>query len=147
TKVNQKETVARAQEFLDKAQYRLAYEHLQKGRLEQVIALATAMAKDRPKSDNTAKASALAASAALSLYASANEAAKPAALDRLNKITDFIIKQWPDRAEADDARMALGQANLVRGEWAEAIAVFEKVNDRSLRYPNSLFLAGQTHYR
>jgi hypothetical protein len=87
----------------------------------------------------------LAASAALSLYAQAED--KQAAFARLDAIARETLRRWPDKAEADDARIALGQASLVRGQLAEAAAAFEEVNPRSLRYGVAMYLAGQTNWR
>ncbi|MEX0978898.1 MAG: hypothetical protein WDZ48_08615, partial [Pirellulales bacterium] len=84
-------------------------------------------------------------SAALSVYAASQD--KQKALDELAAIAKDTIERWPDKAEADDARIALGQASLVQGKTDEALAVFENVNPRSLRYPSAMLLAGQTHWR
>ena len=88
---------------------------------------------------------------ALTLYAAAksrpDKAASVEALDRLTKACDFLTSKWPDKAEADDARIALGQAAIVRGELDAALGVFDRVNPQSDRYPTALFLAGQTHWQ
>ncbi len=73
--------------------------------------------------------------------------AKEAALAELTAATKMVIDNWPDKAEADDARIALGQASLVQGKPAEALRAFEQVNQRSLRYPLALLVAAQTHLR
>ena len=77
----------------------------------------------------------------------AGSAAKDAALAELAAATKMVIDNWPDKPEADDARIALGQASLVQGKPAEALAAFEQVNQRSLRYPLALLVAAQTHLR
>ena len=59
---------------------------------------------------------------------------KPAALEKLMKVAEFTEKNWPDKPEADDARMARGQAKLVVGQVREAIDIFERVNPKSERY-------------
>jgi tetratricopeptide (TPR) repeat protein len=83
-------------------------------------------------------AASLAVSAALALYARASD--KQAAFAQLDEIAEDMIRRWPDKAEADDARIALGQASLVRGEYAAACAAFEEVNPRSARYAAAMFL-------
>ncbi len=90
-------------------------------------------------------AASLAVSAALSLYVKGTD--KPAALARLTTIAEDAIERWPNKAEADDARIALGQASLARGDLPAAIAIFEHVNPRSQRFPSAMYLAGQTHWR
>ena len=69
------------------------------------------------------------------------------------KLAEFTEKNWPDRPEADDARMARGQAKLVVAQArparrrCEAIAIFERVNPKSERYPVAMYLAGETYWR
>ena len=43
--------------------------------------------------------------------------------------------------------MARGQAKLIAGQVREAIAVFERVNPESDRYPMAMYMAGQTYWR
>jgi tetratricopeptide (TPR) repeat protein len=134
---------------LDQVRYRQAVILFQEGKMEEALSQAGEVAK-RTESPAGAQAAALAVSAALNLYAQidpAQEDAKAKALDRLTKIADFTIKSYPDKPEADDARISMGQAKLVQGQYADAIAVFEAVNPRSERYGVGLFLAGQTHWR
>jgi hypothetical protein len=92
-------------------------------------------------------AGSLAVSAALNLYAAAPEAKKTAALERLKKYARLTEEAWPGKPEADDARMMLAQADLVQGKIDEALAGFEKIDPRSVRYPNALLLAAETYFR
>jgi hypothetical protein len=92
-------------------------------------------------------AGSLAVSAALNLYASAPEGKKAAALERLKKYARLTEDAWPGKPEADDARMMLAQADLVQGKIDEALAGFEKIDPRSVRYPNALLLAAETYFR
>ncbi|MBI3836876.1 MAG: hypothetical protein HY288_02935 [Planctomycetia bacterium] len=133
------------QNRLDQARYHVAAGQFSDGKFEECISAADTIVRDRPESPLAPAASSLAVSAALSLYAKAQD--KQASLERLSKIAGATIERWPDKAEADDARIALGQANLVRGELVEASEVFQRVNPRSQRYPVAMYLAGQTHWR
>ena len=101
----------------------------------------------KKESAAAAQASALGVAAALNLYVAAPDDKKPAALERLMKVAEFTEKNWPDRPEADDARMARGQAKLVVGQVREAIDIFERVNPKSERYPLAMYLAGQSYWR
>ena len=81
--------------------------------------------------------------AALNLYASTPEEPKEkkdAALQRLIKIATFLTNTWPQKPEADDARIALGNSHLVGGRIDEALKVFENVNPKSERYATGLYL-------
>ncbi len=74
-------------------------------------------------------------------------AKKTAALERLKKYARLTEEAWPGKPEADDARMMLAQADLVQGKSDEALAGFEKIDPRSVRYPNALLLAAETYFR
>jgi hypothetical protein len=137
--------IAEVHNRLDQARYHVAASQFSDGQFEECLAAAEAIVRDRPESPLAPAASSLAVSAALSLYARAQD--KPIALDRLTKIANTVTERWPDKAEADDARIALGQASLVRGELAQAAEVFQRVNPRSQRYSVAMYLAGQTHWR
>ncbi|MHB1036939.1 MAG: hypothetical protein ACYC35_20095 [Pirellulales bacterium] len=125
--------------------YRLAHALFMSGKTAEAMQAAESLARQAPTSASAPSAAALAVSAALNLYVAAKD--KAPALEQLVKVADFTVKTWPARAEADDARMALGQGCLVRGETDKAIAVFEQVNSKSDRYPIALHLAGQSYWR
>jgi len=139
------ERVATARTRLDYANYQLAAGHYAAGRVDEALALARQIAEERGDSALAPPASALAVSAALSQYAQVKD--KQAALAQLETLAKQTIDRWPDKPEADDARIALGQASLVRGDAAAALAVFENVDPRSPRFPTAMALAGQTHWR
>ncbi len=130
---------------LDQARYQLALAMYSEGKLAKSLAGAEQIMHEHPDGTTAPPAGSLAVSAALSLYAGASD--KKAAFERLDMIAREMIRRWPDKAEADDARIALGQASLVRGEFAAAATAFENVNPRSLRYSAALYLAGQTNWR
>jgi len=60
-------------------------------------------------------------------------------------VAKFAETNWPDRPEADDARIARGQAKLVAHEVREAIDIFDRVNPKSERYPLAMYRAGQNY--
>jgi tetratricopeptide (TPR) repeat protein len=130
---------------MDQARYQLAASQYAAGKFDEALAAVEAIEREHPDGPLAAQASSLAVSATLALVPRASD--KQAALARLQAIAEHTISRWPDKAEADDARIALGQAALLRGELPAAIDVFERVNPRSQRYPAALFLAAQTHWR
>ncbi|NJL18403.1 MAG: hypothetical protein HC938_15805, partial [Nitrospira sp.] len=67
-----------------------------------------------------------------------------AALKELTDLAEFTMKTWPDKAEADDARIALGQSNLVQGDFQKAI---EQVAQMMLQDANSVAHICQTIVR
>ncbi len=75
----------------------------------------------------------LAINAALSLCATSTD--RPAAEKQLNDVVDYTIQTWPNRAEADDARIALGRLKMTQGDLSAAIAALEKVNRPRIGMP------------
>jgi tetratricopeptide (TPR) repeat protein len=130
----------------------VANDLFQQGKYEECLAAAAQLTKEFPGTAIGPSASALAVHAALALYQVALQTGaapekREAALERLVKIANYTISTWPKKPEADDARMALGQASLVIGKADEALAVFEQVNRKSDRYPVALYLSAQTYWR
>ena len=132
---------------ISKVQYLEARDLFRQGRVQECLTMAAGVARERTDAAAAAPAAALAVRAALNLYASASAADRPKALAQLNTVAEFTEKHWPERPEADDARMARAEADLVVGQVAEAIAIFERVNPKSERYPLAAFLAGQNYWR
>ncbi|HEY1786257.1 MAG TPA: hypothetical protein VGG30_11935 [Pirellulales bacterium] len=137
------------QDKLDTSLCYYAFQLQSAGKDAEAIALAKEMiGKLDMHGELAPKAGSLWVRASLHGYATSSEpAAKEAALAELTAATKLVVENWPDKPEADDARIALGQASLVQGKPAEALAAFEQVNQRSARYPLSLLVAAQTHLR
>ena len=151
-KRNDAAAVNAVQEALARARYNLACDLFRKGKLNECMdAVGVIIFEDAEKktvrkdSGAAAEASALAVAAALNLYVHAPADKKPAALAKLMNVADFTEKNWPDRPEADDARMARAQAKLVVGDIRDAIGIFERVNPKSDRYPLAMYRAGQDY--
>lgn len=106
---------------------------------------AITLAKENTTYARAPAAASLAVNIALYLYGQTRDAA---ALDRINEATDLLLKQWPQHAEADDARIAKGKLKLLQNppDYKGAIETFTSVNPASDRYPGGLQLAGQTHW-
>jgi hypothetical protein len=135
-----------------RAQLQIASELFDKGKLGECIeAVCGAVFDDaekkvvRRQSDAAPQAAALAVAAALNLYVDAPDREKPAALAKLMNVAKFAETNWPDRPEADDARMARGQAKLVAHQVREAIDIFDRVNPKSDRYPLAMYRSGQNY--
>jgi hypothetical protein len=140
------------EDALARARCNLAHDLLRKGKLSECIdsvspiVFADSQKKIvRKNSATAAEAASLAVEAALRLYIRAPVDQKTAALAKLMNVAEFTEKNWPDRPEADDARMARAQAKLVGGHIREAIDIFERVNPKSDRYPLAMYRAGQDY--
>jgi tetratricopeptide (TPR) repeat protein len=90
-------------------------------------------------------AAVLAMNSALAMFGTTQD--KAAAQAQLQTVVNYTVQTWPKRAEADDARIALGRLKLFQADIEGAIATFEAVNPASDRYPQALQLAGQSHWK
>ncbi|MGW8256082.1 MAG: tetratricopeptide repeat protein, partial [Thermoguttaceae bacterium] len=111
------------------------------------IEAAGKVVNDYKTSPAAPRSASLAVCAALNLYIAAPADKKTAALDSLKEFARFTENTWPGSPEADEVRMMLAQARLVEGKMVEALSIFEKIDPRSDRYPNALYLAGETYWR
>jgi len=139
-------------EALAGVQFMMARSLFNKGKLDECVALVGKIIRDddgnvKKESKAAAQASALAVTASLNLYVNAPASEKPVALEKLVKVAEFTENNWPDAPEADDARMARGQAKLVTGQIPEAIEIFKRVNPKSERYPLASYMAGLNYWR
>ncbi len=101
------------------------------------------LARENPQFNKAPAAAALGVNIALYLYGQTRD---EAAMKRINDCTDFVLKTWPQHAEADDARIALGKLKLIQRDFKGAIEIFLGVNPASDRYPSALQFASQTHW-
>lgn len=121
------------------------------GKAAEGYTTAITLAKENATYAKAPAAASLAVNIALYLYGQVRDPASPEkaeALARINEATDLLLKQWPQHAEADDARIAKGKLKLLESppQFQAAIDTFTSVNPVSDRYPTALLLAGQTHW-
>ncbi len=124
----------------------LATAQYQSGKAAEGYTTALTLAKENTSYAKAPAAASLAVNIALYLYGQTRDAA---AMERINESTELLLKQWPQHAEADDARIAKGKLKLlpIPPDYKGAIEIFASVNPASDRYPSALQLAGQTHWR
>ncbi len=141
---------AKVKDAVARAEYLAAVDLYKANKFAEFRDAAGKIVQEFPDAPVTPDAAAMAVEAQLRLYSSisANEAEKrTAALDLLTKMAKDVENRWPGKPHADDARMAIAQASLVRGEVDEALKAFEAVSDRSERYPVAQSLAAQSYWR
>lgn len=148
--------VAAVSEAMGRVQCMMARELFNKdqfGECMEMVRKIVCDADGNVKKDSAAaaQASALGVTAALNMYVAAQKTKNAEeiqkSLDTLGKVADFTEKNWPDKPEADDARMARGQAKLATGQDREAIDIFDRVNPKSERYALAMYMAGMNYWR
>jgi hypothetical protein len=115
------------------------------GKAAEGYTTALTLAKENTNYSKAPAAASLSVNIALYLYGQTRDAA---AMERINESTELLLKQWPQHAEADDARIAKGKLKLLQNppDFNGAIETFTSVNPVSDRYATGLQLAGQTHW-
>jgi tetratricopeptide (TPR) repeat protein len=136
---------AEAKKRLNAVHHAQAYAFFTEGKYEETLKLAGEVAKGDAESPEVARSAGLALLAAQSLCLRAKD--KDAARERLEKIADFVVQKWPNGTEADDARIALGQIHLLRGDIETATGYFNKVKVSSGRYPAVLYTLAQVKWK
>lgn len=142
---------AKDAEKIRKVRFQLAYAQLMGAKPEDCITTSQELVKENANAAFSPEAGALSVQAALQIYANASRGTDQpktqAAVKQLNDLAEDTMKRWPTRPEADDARIAKGQAAQVIGDVPTALMTFESVNPESARYPIALYYAGQTYWR
>jgi hypothetical protein len=130
---------------LAQALYRQATTHYAAGKMDNALSLAGEIVKDNPNDPVAEDASAVALGAALQLFADSPEDKEAQA--RLQRVTDYAISRWPDKPVADDSRMTLAQAALIRGDFDAALERLSEIKSQSKRYSTALQVFGQVRWK
>ncbi|WP_165243903.1 tetratricopeptide repeat protein [Paludisphaera soli] len=133
-------------ERIDLARYNLAYACYMNKQLPEAEVLAGHLARRRPRWEFAPASSSLAMQAILDQYNTPPHVDRAGDLDRYVELAEYTAATWPDREEADDARIMLGQIHQGRGEYDRAIADFDGVRERSPRRLEARTRLGGAHW-
>lgn len=140
------ERVTEVQGEIVKCRYMQSWDLFSKDKYQESLDLAGQIVRDDKDSPVAPAASELAVKAAFGLYSTATPDKRESARDKLIKVAQFTLDNWPGKPEADGVRILLGQVSISMGKVEEGLAMFEKVNPRSERYPVALHMAGHTYW-
>ena len=127
--------------------YQIAAAAYTANQMDKVHDLAKEIVGGNLDEDAAEAASSLAVFAALSLFTNAKDGkAKETYFSRLDGVTKFTIGKWPDGPVGDDARMALAQAYLIKGEYPKALELLGAVTPASKRYATAMQVLGQIRW-
>lgn len=129
----------------NRARYAHAWELHAGGQYEQAIHVAGLVAKEDAGDPQASRAAALALASALALHEAAQD--KRPALERLQRIADFVAQKWAETPVADEAHMALAQACLAGKDAGQAMAALSRIGPASPRFGTAQYLIGQLHWR
>jgi len=127
--------------------YNLAAAAYSANEMDKVHELAKEIVGGNLDQEAAESASSLAVFAALALFTSAkDDKAKKDYFTRLDGVARFTMGKWPDNPVGDDARMALAQAHLIKGEYPTALELLGAVTPQSKRYPTAMQVLGQIRW-
>jgi hypothetical protein len=132
---------------LNRVRYSRAFALYKEKKYTEALAATREILTGDAADPSAANAAALALSIRLVNYGAAEAAEKDAALDKLEKMSDFVQGKFPSLPVADDARMTLAQARLMKGETDVALGLLQKVNAASKRYPTAQYFLGQLNWK
>lgn len=137
--------LAVAKKSLNRALYQIALVAYEEKKYPEALRQGLAIMQAGRDDPLASTGGALALYAANSLYqADKNDANAKSELERIAKL---IIEQWPTKADADEARVILGQFHNERGEQNEAFKYFDQVSPESRRYPTAQLITGQMFWK
>ncbi|MDG3005712.1 tetratricopeptide repeat protein [Paludisphaera mucosa] len=131
---------------VDLARYNLAYACYMNRWYPEAEVLAGHLARRHSRWEHAPPAAALAMQAILDEYNTPQHADRAADLERYIDLAKFTAETWPEREEADDARINLGQIHQGRGEYDLAVADFASVRERSPRRLEAQTRLGGAHW-
>lgn len=145
-KTKKTEQLATANEKRDKARYYAGVAKYEEGDYAAAQQYATDIVRDNPKGEAALDATTLAMACTLKVYGNAPEGEKDAQFKRIENIAKFTISSWPDAPAADDARMTLAQAHLMKGDNAAALTQLDEVKPQAQRFGTAKQIAGQLRW-
>lgn len=131
---------------VDLVRYNLAYACYMNKWYPEAEVLAGHLARRRTRWEHAPPAAALALQSILDQYYAPQALDRAGDLERYIDLAKFTAETWPDREEADDARIVLGQIHQGRGEYDLAIADFASVRERSPRRLEAQTRLGGAHW-
>lgn len=141
TDAKDQKLVASARQRLARARYNQAAALREAGKLEEALKAAFDLAHGDPADPTVSRAALLALSSASGIYRKADD--KDAAAAQVEKVAEFMVKNWARRPEADDARITQAQLRLRKGDIEGAHARIREVTADSPRYPLALYIQGR----
>jgi hypothetical protein len=137
--------VDEAKQRLKEIQLQLAWKNYQAEKLD----VSMAIARELMTLDKTDPVSAHAAGLAITIAHQQwdKDRKNPELLKTLTEIANVVIEKWPNRVEADEARVILGQQHLQAGDYRKARESLIGVSKDSKRYAPTQYLIGQMHWK
>jgi tetratricopeptide (TPR) repeat protein len=130
----------------NRARYNLAFCYYMNKQFYEANVLAEHLARRYPQGGLSPKATEIGMQALAEAYNTYTEVDRAGDLERLIDLAKYAAATWPDREQGDDAHMNLGLIYQGRGQYAQAIAEFAAVRDRSPKKIEAQTRLGAAHW-
>lgn len=133
--------------------YNVAHEAFSKGKLDKSKEALGQIMQEYKDTATARTAATLMLTIALNEYAEAPEgtAEEKKQKEELEKgviqASESLIKAWPDKAEADFARLAILRIKIIQNKMDEAVKLLREINPKSDNYSTAFFLVSYSCWR
>jgi tetratricopeptide (TPR) repeat protein len=129
------------------ARYNLAFCYYKTNQFYEADVLAEHLARRYPQGGLSAKATEIAMQSLADAYNTYTEIDRVSDLDRLVSLAIYTTETWPDKDQADAARMNLSMVYVGMGKFDEAIKILGSVRPRSQEWVAAQNRLGMVHWR
>ena len=126
--------------------YNLAFCYFMNKQYYESAVLAEHLARRYPNAGLSAKATDLGMQDWVEAYMTHTEFDRMSDLEHLINLATYTAETWPDKEQADSARINLGQIYLGMGKYDKAIEALDKVRRRSRDWISSQNRLGTAHW-
>ena len=127
--------------------YKLAFCYYKNNQLYEAEVLAEHLARRYPQGGVSPKSTEIAMQSLADAYNTYTEIDRLSDLDRLVNLAIYMVETWPEKEQADAARMNLSQIYSQTGRYDEAIEVLSSVRQRSQHWIPAQNRLGMVHWR
>jgi cellulose synthase operon protein C len=138
---------ARNIEKANHARYLLAFCYYKNNQFYEADVLAEHLARRYPQGGLSAQASDFAMQSLADAYNTYTEIDRISDLDRLVNLATYVVETWPEKEQADVARMNLSQIYYGMGRYDESIKALGSVRTRSQQWIPAQNRLGMVHWR
>jgi cellulose synthase operon protein C len=138
---------ARSPDKANHARYLLAFCYFKNNQLYEADVLGEHLARRYPQFGLAAQASEIGMQSLADAYNTYTQIDRLSDLDRLINLATYMVETWPEKEQADAARMNLGQIYYGMGRYDEAIKSLTSVRTRSQQWIPAQNRLGMVHWR
>jgi tetratricopeptide (TPR) repeat protein len=138
---------ARNVEKANLARYNLAFCYYKNNQFYEAEVLAEHLARRYPQGGLSAKATEIAMQSLADAYNAYTEIDRKSDLDHLVDVANYTALTWPDKDQADAARMNLSQIYAGMGRFDDALKALSAVRPRSQEWVPAQNRLGLVHWR